>query len=714
MLPKRHQRTQSGVSNKKQNNLQDSKQINKDLQNQSEFSSYIKEHPLLRNPSLEHFKPKLAIHRKFNKSVSQAQLKPINQQQNDDGYSQNYTNQMQYKPLLSHLNPQNSVNQTSIPISNESSPMPRSLFSVNQQSRLSLQKQNSIMINQKDQVKQEFHRQKSVSILKQVLEESILRTAEDQLKRENVELQHLVKEMNEFRQALNNPSSDIDIRRYHLIKSQVIQLTRQNKALSDTVISQSKLVRETERIIHYLEEAVMLSSKKAELVYQKRRERLLEKKRQRMDEDEIQTLDEIREEQIKELFKSADPRNFIQKLKQNYHSAVNKERRIYNQNFHDHNPLIQNQMQNLNEFSQYNLSINLDQTQLFKCETNITDLFKHLNSLYDQLVLKNEFPTASQINDSLSLMRNSIDQLLLLGLLPVGQVQDNKQSTLLKNNTLINQQNYEQWSKYVSERVQRDAIPRFIPQTHEKFISLNSQFLHKDRLLKIIKTAKTSKQKSNKLMMNLINEVYQLENRQRAQLILLSRENTMTRNFQLEYQKHLEKFSEFIYDKYNNIARTFRDKFYRPYLSLKKSYEDCVLHDYSKKYINTFMEQFGKTQRDSFDPAFDEFYSKEGPDLKLNGRVQDLIRAFNSNQKLLMSNLNDYEKIMNQRLKKDQEYEDWCKKIDLEKIEKEKLKLQELEKDGLNQQEQSSGDDSITYENFINNISRGNSAQRRK
>ena len=85
--------------------------------------------------------------------------------------------------------------------------------------------------------------------------------------------------MNEFKQALNYKTDNIDQRRYHLLKSQVIQLTRQNKILTETVANQSKLVRETERILHYLDEAVMLSSKKAELIYQKRREKLLEAKR---------------------------------------------------------------------------------------------------------------------------------------------------------------------------------------------------------------------------------------------------------------------------------------------------------------------------------------------------------------------------------------------------------------------------------------------------
>jgi hypothetical protein len=39
----------------------------------------------------------------------------------------------------------------------------------------------------------------------------------------------------------------------------------------ETVEYQSKLVRETDRILHYLDEAVMLSSKKAEIIYEKRR-----------------------------------------------------------------------------------------------------------------------------------------------------------------------------------------------------------------------------------------------------------------------------------------------------------------------------------------------------------------------------------------------------------------------------------------------------------
>ena len=37
---------------------------------------------------------------------------------------------------------------------------------------------------------------------------------------------------------------------------------------------------ESERLLNYVDEAVMLSSKKAEMIYMKRRERLLEKKKQ--------------------------------------------------------------------------------------------------------------------------------------------------------------------------------------------------------------------------------------------------------------------------------------------------------------------------------------------------------------------------------------------------------------------------------------------------
>lgn len=108
------------------------------------------------------------------------------------------------------------------------------------------------------------------------------------LEKENGDLLSLTKEMNEFKQTLESPLIDIDQRRYHLLKSQVIQLTRsvtfpslflQNKILRDTVEHQSTLIRETERIINYLDESVMLSSKKAEIIYQKRRERLLEKRR---------------------------------------------------------------------------------------------------------------------------------------------------------------------------------------------------------------------------------------------------------------------------------------------------------------------------------------------------------------------------------------------------------------------------------------------------
>ena len=171
-----------------------------------------------------------------------------------------------------------------------------------------------------------------------------------------------------------------------MYKSQVIQLSRQNKMLRDTVISQKKVISETERLLVYLEEALILSSKKAELIYQKRRERMIEKKKQeellknqlsilkkkrfsqanqdksdkerqlelkiselsmkdfrsRMEEDEIQTIDQIREEEIKELFKSPEPKIFIQKLKSVYNNALMKQRSLTNSSFKIFHPFFEN------------------------------------------------------------------------------------------------------------------------------------------------------------------------------------------------------------------------------------------------------------------------------------------------------------------------------------------------------------------------------------
>ena len=65
-----------------------------------------------------------------------------------------------------------------------------------------------------------------------------------------------------------------------------------------------------------------------------------------MEEDEVQTLDEIREEQIKEFFKSADPRNFIAKLKKNFHYTVEKERSIFSSELYENHPFIKEKSSN--------------------------------------------------------------------------------------------------------------------------------------------------------------------------------------------------------------------------------------------------------------------------------------------------------------------------------------------------------------------------------
>ena len=65
--------------------------------------------------------------------------------------------------------------------------------------------------------------------------------------------------------------------------------------------------------------------------------------------------------------------------------------------------------------------------------------------------------------------------------------------------------------------------------------------------------------------------------------------------------------------------------------------------------MNAFVDLFEKLNVEHFENAFKVFYKEEGPDLRLNDRVNDLITAFNLNQKHLISNLNDYEKLMNKR-----------------------------------------------------------------
>lgn len=146
--------------------------------------------------------------------------------------------------------------------------------------------------------------------------------------------------------------------------------------------------------------------------------------------------------------------------------------------------------------------------------------------------------------------------------------------------------------------------------------------------------------------------------KQRLQLVLITRENMLLRNYLNECQSHIDRFSQFIYTKYAYLGKTFRDKFYKPYQQLKKSHQDVLLHDKGKKYVMAFLDLFNTYNAQFFDPTLEEFYSGSGnafqnsqggdmPDISRNERISDLIKAYNLNQKLLISNLNDYEKLFN-------------------------------------------------------------------
>ena len=63
-----------------------------------------------------------------------------------------------------------------------------------------------------------------------------------------------------------------------------------------------------------------------------------------------------------------------------------------------------------------------------------------------------------------------------------------------------------------------------------------------------------------------------------------------------------------------------------------------------------FMDLFEQTNKEHFEKLFNEFYREQHPDLKNNDRIHDLMTAYNNNSKLLIQNLNDYEKIMNVKI----------------------------------------------------------------
>ena len=112
--------------------------------------------------------------------------------------------------------------------------------------------------------------------------------------------------------------------------------------------------------------------------------------------------------------------------------------------------------------------------------------------------------------------------------------------------------------------MQRDSIPKLVPSTVDKFFAINYDLTKKEHLIKQAFGTK-DKKLMKKTIASLIDEIHRIQHCERAQMILLNRENILTKNFKNESDKHIEKFTEFIYSKYNFFARIFRDSIVRPF-----------------------------------------------------------------------------------------------------------------------------------------------------
>ena len=68
---------------------------------------------------------------------------------------------------------------------------------------------------------------------------------------------------------------------------------------------------------------------------------------------------------------------------------------------------------------------------------------------------------------------------MLIGLLPFGDIDRNINTADGFSNTLLGLNNYQEWATHVSERANRDAIPKVASQTIEKFLKLNEEIVNK-------------------------------------------------------------------------------------------------------------------------------------------------------------------------------------------------------------------------------------------
>ena len=98
-----------------------------------------------------------------------------------------------------------------------------------------------------------------------------------------------------------------------------------------------------------------------------------------------------------------------------------------------------------------------------------------------------------------------MDSLMLIGLLPDGGLKKDSMSILESKSSA---DNYEEWAKYVANRVERDARPKVVVPTVDKFIKLNLQVTEKKALMRFMFDTSKSK-KEMKLEIDLfLNDLY--------------------------------------------------------------------------------------------------------------------------------------------------------------------------------------------------------------
>ncbi len=105
--------------------------------------------------------------------------------------------------------------------------------------------------------------------------------------------------------------------------------------------------------------------------------------------------------------------------------------------------------------------------------------------------------------------------MILLGFLPTGNAFDSDKSLLIRHSSLISQTIYEDWCKYISDRVQRDSIPKMVPSTVDKFLGINYDMTKKEYLIEHVFGTK-DKKLMKKSIVSLIDEIHRVQNCQRA------------------------------------------------------------------------------------------------------------------------------------------------------------------------------------------------------